>query len=93
VQRALVLATSVVLLVISHEWVFCFIAIGMAIRVLPTPWRFNQAADPPSIRNPSPAPAFDAPDTPNSRAMVQFVLLLFTLGVIIYLFPESQRRF
>jgi len=71
VQRCLILATTVIFLVISQEWVFLFIGLGMAWRTFTGP----------------------EPERPSSRTMIRFMLLLFLLGVIIYIFPESRRRF
>jgi Zn-dependent protease len=70
-QRGLILSTSLIFLVISHEWVFLFIALGMGFRTFSSP-------------------EVDRPSTPT---MVRYVLLLFFLGVIIYVFPDTGRRF
>ncbi len=70
-QRGLILATSIIFLVISHEWVFLFVALGMA-------WRTFTGAE---------------PERPSTPTMVRYMLLLFFLGVIIFLFPDAGRRF
>ena len=35
----------------------------------------------------------DNPETPSTRTLLRYVLLLFALGAIIYVFPDTTRRF
>ena len=32
-------------------------------------------------------------EKPSTRTLIQYVLLLFTLGVVMYVFPDTTRRF
>jgi Zn-dependent protease len=80
-QRGLILAASLIFLAISHEWVFLFIALGMA-------WRTFSGSEPELPSTPDGKPAA-AP----TGIMIRYVLLLFVLGVIIYVFPDAGRRF
>ena len=68
-QRWLVLATSLIFFGLLHEYVFCFVALGMGWRL----WQGGYA------------------EKPSTRTLVRFVLLLFTLGVVTYLFPDTTR--
>jgi Zn-dependent protease len=70
-QRWLVLATSLIFFGWLQEYVFLFIALGMAWRL----W------------------AGDYAKQPSTKTMVQYVLLLFTLGLAIYSFPDMTRRY
>jgi Zn-dependent protease len=35
----------------------------------------------------------DVPEKPSSRTLIRFILLLFTLGVVIYIFPDTSTRY
>ncbi len=70
-QRWLIFATGLIFFGLLHEWVFLFVAIGMAWRL----WGGGFA------------------EKPSTRTMVRYVLLLFALGLVIYRFPDTTRRF
>ena len=88
-QRVLVLVTSAIFGAITRQWVFGFIAVGMALRVAPI-WG-RDVPGPPSIRSVQPAAWDGMPGRPSSRTMVGYMLLLFALGGVLALAPEMPR--
>ena len=68
-QRWLVLATALIFFGLLHEWMFCFVAVGMGWRL----WQGGFA------------------EKPSTKTMVQFVLLLFALGMVMLRFPPPEN--